>query len=338
MRLFSFLLSVCFWPYSQRLWISGTTKSLLLLAGWIGYLHVAHASEDVDFGQQYERGKLMIQQQFFSDAVKSLERAVRLTEQGKNHFGAHFLLAGALWKMGDVARAKEVLQRAKQIMARMQRTWAVSQVQQRRRMVRALEQKIQELFGVLRIIPEVEPDSVGRLKIRIEPVDEPSQADIKRILRYLDDQLRNKGLVLGGKPIYLPKANYRISIEQPQCLRYALTVGQTVMKEIVISDQEISLAVKEKVSCQCTQGRVLQRNGNRLACVCPTNSIWNAQRNRCETVKVTDSRPWISRNWPWITVAGIAVVAAGVIIPIVVIESQNRDRDIVLQGSLFTKP
>lgn len=297
------------------------------------------ASEEVDFGQQYERGKLLIQQQYFSDAVKALEQAVMLTERGKNHFGAHYLLAGALWKLGDIARAKEILKRAKNIMAKMQRSWAVSQVQQRRRLVAALEQKLQELFGSLRIIPEVDPESVGRLKIRLEPVDEPTQPDTKRILRYLDDQLRNKGLVLTGKAIYLPKANYRISIEQPQCLRYALTVGQTVMREVLIGEQDISLAVKEKVSCQCTQGRVLQRKGKQLSCVCPGNSMWNAQRNRCDVPKVVaDSRPWIARNWPWITVAGIAVVAAGVIIPVVVIESQNRDREVVLQGSLFTKP
>lgn len=299
---------------------------------------VATSAWAVDFGQNYARGKLFVKQKFYGDAAKALEQAVMMTARGKTHFGAHYYLAKALWLMGDVARAKEIIKRAERIMRRNERVWAVSKIQRRRRLIRTMKQKINRTFGALSLIPEVDPSAVGRLRVLLYPTETFTNAFKKRVMKYIDLQLRKKGLVLTGKPIYVPKGSYQIRIAEPQCLQYGLTIGSTVMKEVLIGERPTSLAVKAVSSCRCSQGKVLSRQGKRLSCVCPKGSVWNANLRKCVRPKVVDNRPWIAKNWPWITVAGVAVVAAGVVIPVVLIESQNRDREIVLQGSLFTKP
>ncbi len=317
-------------------WVSRT-----VLSSFLGFLFCTVAVSSVwavDFSQNYERGKLFVKQKYYGDAVKALEQAVMMTARGKSHFGAHYYLAQALWMMGDVARAKDIIKRAEGIMQRNQRIWAVSKIQRRRRLIRTMKQKISANFGPLRLIPEVDPESVGRLRVEIAPTESFASGFKKRVMKYINLQLTKKGVVLTGKAIYLPKGSYQIAIAQPQCLEYALTIGQTVLKEVTISERPTSLAVKMMSSCRCSQGKVLAQRGRKKMCVCPSGSIWNAALSRCVRPKVVDNRPWISKNWPWITALGIGVVAAGVVIPVVLIESQNRDREIVLQGSLFNKP
>ncbi|TNE44164.1 MAG: tetratricopeptide repeat protein [Deltaproteobacteria bacterium] len=317
-------------------WVSRTVLSsvFVVLLGCV----VVSSAWAVDFAQNYERGKLFVKQKYYGDAVKALEQAVMMTARGKSHFGAHYYLAKALWMMGDVARAKDIIKRAEGIMQRNQRIWAVSKIQRRRRLIRTMRQKINDMFGPLRLIPEVDPESVGRLRVEIAPTESFTSAFKKRVMKYINAQFNKKGVVLTGKAFYLPKGSYQIAVAQPQCLEYALTIGRTVLKEVTISERPTSLAVKKMPSCSCGQGKVLARRGRKKMCVCPNGSVWNPTLNRCVRPKVVDNRPWISKNWPWITALGIGVVAAGVVIPVVLIESQNRDREIVLQGSLFTKP
>lgn len=319
----------------SRRWLSW----VVCVGVWMG---AALAYGAVDFAQQYERGKLLLKQKYFADAVKALEQAVMMTGRGKRHFGAHYYLAQSLWQMGDVARAKEIIGKARQLIKSNKRVWAVSKIQNRQRLLRRLERTIDQLFGAWKIIPEVDPETVGRLRIRVEPTTPLENRMKRRVLRYMDKQLRVKGLVLTGKEVYLPKGQYKISIVQPQCLEYGFVLGSTLMREILIGEQPASVAVKAQPSCRCTGGRVPKTEGRKKMCVCPGGTVWDETNKRCVQPKAVagggGKTPWIARNWPWITALGVGVVAAGVIIPVVLIESQNADREVLLQGSLFAKP
>lgn len=266
----------------------------LLLLGivWVGAASQAAAQ---DFVQSYERGKLMLQQKLYFDAVKELHKAVYNTEQGKSHFGAHYFLAKAYYWLPDIQKAMKALDEAKPL--------AKNERQQEAH--KKLVAQIQGLYGSFKLIPEVDPEELGKVQLKITPKTPFSHAHKRRYYEIFDKRLQQQG---GFSPnvgaIYLPKGEYEIEILRDQCLKYGVVRSGEIAREMAIAEQPVELAVQEKASCQCLGGQKLQKEKNKLFCACPAGSAWNKNLQRCEVTKP----PLV---WPWI-VAGSGVAAVGI--------------------------
>lgn len=319
-------MSIKFWYL-----IIGAIGCVLSIALFPNALH----AQEIDFNQQYEYGKVLLQRKLFAEAQKELFEAITKTARGRQHFGAHYYLAFALLRMGEIIRAVSIIERAKNLAQQQVRNKII--MQRRLKLLSKLEREISESFGVLRIIPEIATQDLERLRLNLTPQQSFTQDAQQRVFRQIAHQLAKQGIALKGQPIYLPKGQYQISIAEPQCLRYGLTIGGTVMRAIDITSRAASLALQAKPSCNCEGGRVLSGSGKNVHCACPRGREWDPTHSRCIVVKVVDQRPWIAKNWPWLTAIGVTAIAAGVIIPVALNEAQNREREIVLQGKLFTK-
>lgn len=237
-------------------------------------------SQSVDFIQLYERGKLLLRQRLYTDALKEFKKST-YTDKGKTHFGAHFYMAICYLRLSAVAQASKALDKAIKLAKSKRHNAAAAR----------LKKQIDSLYGAFRIMPEVDPDEVGRLRIKLEPKVAFSNKQKRIFHRRLAKRLLKKGLVPNNNMIYLPKGEYTIQIAMPQCLKYALISGNTKAKELNIDDSPSKLSLRGTPSCECIGGQRLYRIGKKLTCSCPSGLGWNKAKQRCE--KTIDPVPII---------------------------------------------
>jgi hypothetical protein len=170
-----------------------------------------------------------------------------------------------------------------------------------REALRKLWQQIRTLYGEFQIDPEVDPHDVGPLKLSLTPKLEFSHPHKRRYSRIISDQLKKQGIVVSGGVIYLPKGDYTIAIQEPQCLQYALIQESATVREISVGDTRVRLSLKAVRSCECQGGQKIYTRGRQLYCACPPGTGWNKKINRCEVG--INPVPWIA--------AGIGVVVVG---------------------------
>ena len=259
-------------------------------------------AQAVDFSQKYGRGKLFLRKGLYIDAIRELYQAVAKTSRGQNHFGAHYYLAIAYYRIGDITRAMRALTKGKKL------TKKKSHVQRADQLIA----QIKVLFGKLRIIPEVDPEEVGPLKIKIRTKTPFSHAQKRRTYRILSSRWQKKGILADGKPFYLPKGEYYVEIALPQCLVYGLTLGPAIMRSVSISGTDYSVALKKKASCECPGGQKPKKlNNGKLTCECPSGTVWSQKRQRCEIPK-TAGGGGVSPVLIGAIVGGVVVVGGGV--------------------------
>ncbi len=102
----------------------------------------------------------------------------------------------------------------------------------------------------------------------------------------------------------------------PQCLQFALTDGEQVVRTISIGEELLNLYLDKKPSCHCIGGQKLYRKGEQLFCACPPGLGWNEKKQRCETG--VNPVPWI--------LAGIGTVVVGTTAVIIGIAVSNAGK------------
>lgn len=267
---------------------------LVLLLGW---LPVAHGAT---FGQLYSRGKVLLKQRLYTDAARELQRASQ-TPRGGKHFGTHYFWGLALYRLGRVGAAMEALDKAK----------GFAQNNTQRGALKRLRTQVKSLFGAFQIVPQVDPDQVGRLKLTLRASAAFSHPQKRRIFGIYKKRWAQRGLRLQGQTFYLPKGSYTISIQKTQCLRYGLVSKQSLVKSFSISSAPVVLSLQEKQSCQCGGGQVVVRTKRRVSCECTKGTVWSQKNKRCEIPKAQAS--WLAQNWVWVTLLGAGVVAGGAV-------------------------
>ncbi len=288
------------------------------VAVWIG-CQPAFAQDEVDFDENYRSGREMVSQNLYMDAVRLLYPAVFKTSRGKKHFGANYFLGMAYYQVGSVTQAMKVLGTARML----------ARKRNQRELLYMLLKKINKGFGELQVISEAGADSPKILKIALTPQKSFTDSIQRRAFSIIADLWSKKGINFENtKTLWLPKGEYFLQIPQPMCLSYAFTIGGAVVSDLNIGDSAVSIGLKDTPSCKCLGGQVLKKEGKKLYCTCPDGKVWTAARKRCLTQQTTDNRGWLARNWPWMTVVGVVVVAAAVAIPVGLVVAQNQDRDI----------
>ena len=210
---------------------------------------------------------------------------------------------------GNISGALEMLEKAKERMKRPKHKEAYKR----------FATKILALYGKLNFSPEVDPDEVGRIKLKLAPKTAFSNKDKANFFKSVMAKIKRQGgLKLDSKPIYLPKGEYTISIERNQCLTVGFFSGEKVATEVTIGDSEVSLSVKAKRSCNCPGNQKIKKEGKKIYCACAEGTGWNKEKEICEVVKQTPT-------WPWI-VAAVGAVAIGGGIAIAVVLNQGDGR------------
>ncbi len=267
------------------------------------------SAEAADYRQIYAQGRLYFRQRLYHDAKKAFLRAIKQTARGKRSFSAHYYLARCYYKTGSISLAIRMLEKAKERIKRGAHKSAYKR----------FAGKILALYGKLTIAPEVDPDEVGRIKLKLAPKTAFSNKDKANFFKSVMAKIKRQGgLKLDNKPIYLPKGEYEISIERDQCLLLGFFQGEAVAKEFTIGDSAASLSVKAKRSCSCPSNQTVLKEGKRLYCACAKGTGWNKSKNQCEIVKQVNA-------WPWI-ITGIGVVVVGGTIATVAAVTQNDGR------------
>ncbi len=262
--------------------------------------------QEFEFTQNYERGRLLLQKRFYKEAVKAFTKAVK-TEKGKKHFGAHYYLATAYFWLPDIKKAMEILESAKPLI----------KGEKHRRAYNKLMAKIKSLYGQIVLVPEVDPDEVGRLQLVLRPKVPFSNRHKRRYYKIMMAKIKKQGgLRITDEPLYLPRGDYEIGIARDQCLSIGLFIEDKIAREISVGDAPISLSVKKKQSCKCPSNQKLFRDGKKLYCACPKGTGWNKEKNRCEVAKKSPL-PWI--------LAGAGVVVVGGVAGIIIYEI-TRDK------------
>lgn len=283
----------------------------------------------VDFAQKYARGKFLLQQKRFLDAKRELYVVVTQTARGKNHFGAHYYLALSYYRLGMIGPCLALLKRAEGLARR--------PVQKRTRT--RLLQQINTLFGRIKIVPEVDPAEVGPLKMRLKATTVFSHPQKRRTFRILNKRWKENGINLtntANQTLYLPKGEYgSFSIVLPLCLQYALLRNGRKIRSLTVGNATITLALKGQQSCNCPGGQKMVMVGIRRVCRCPDGSVWSRKSNRCEIPKSAPTKSWIGSNWPWITALGVGAVAAGVIVPLTLLQADPNVKVKVTNPKVF---
>jgi tetratricopeptide (TPR) repeat protein len=261
-----------------------------------------------DFVRFYERGKVRLRQKLYFDAIKDLHTALQ-TPQGQKHFGAHYQMALASYWLPDIQQATMYLKKA----------LVLARNDAQREAVQMLRNKIKDHYGVVKLIPDVDPEEVGKLKLLLKPKIPFSDAQKNRYYKsFLARLNRQGGMLLNNKPFYLPKGDYEIAIKMNQCLRYGLSFGKEKVREISVGDDDVNLRLQERASCECKGGQQLYKEKNRSYCACKPGSAWNVKNERCEVAKQTAS------PWPWLIAGGGALVVGGAIVAIVLVVTNNQ--------------
>lgn len=294
----------------------------IVLMTWVAVglgCQTAFAQDEVDFDENYRSGREMVSQNLYMDAVRLLYPAVFKTSRGKKHFGANYFLGMAYYHVGSVTQAMKVLTTAR----------ALARKRNQRELLYPLLKKISKDFGELQVISEAGADSPKILKIALTPQKAFTDSIQRRAFSIIADLWSKKGIQFENtKTLWLPKGEYFLQIPQPMCLSYAFTIGGTVVSDLSIGDSAVSIGLKDVPSCKCLGGQVLKIEAKKRYCTCPDGKIWASERKRCILQQSTDNRSWLARNWPWLTVVGVVVVAAAVAIPVGLVVAQNQDRDI----------
>lgn len=287
----------------------GSSLLMLLL-----FLNTAFAAEE--FQQQYMRGRLLYKKGLYMAALKEFKRASN-TIKGRTHFETHYYLALSYFWLPDIQKAIRNLKIA----------LSLSKTKRQKRAVAKLKLRITKLYGRCEIVPEVDPDDVGALKILLKPKIVFSNRHKKRYFKILSRRLKKKGLSLSSANIYLPRGDYIIKITNPQCLQYGLTKGQAQVKEITIGEQGTQITLRAKASCVCEGGQKIFKKDKGLYCACPSGTAWNTKKNRCEVVTPT-------KIWPWVLLGSgvVAVSATAVIVGLVLANRDGTDFRLIQAG------
>jgi hypothetical protein len=275
-------------------------------------------AQDVDFEENYRAGKEMISQKLYYDAVRLLYPAVFKTKRGSSHFGANFYLGMAYYNIGSVTQAIRVLKQARML----------ADKRSRREMLYMLLKDINARFGELQIVMESDTNRPKVLQLSLTPQKPFKDSIQKKAYEIIANLWKKKGISLETTALWLPKGEYHLEIPQPMCLSYAFTIGGAVITELTISENSTTLGLKDQASCKCTGGQIVKKEGQKSFCTCPDGMVWMDQRKRCITQAAADNRGWFAKNWPWVTAIGVAVVAAGVAIPVTMVVMRNQDREI----------
>jgi hypothetical protein len=293
---------------------------MLLVCVCLLALSWSSKSEAADYVQLYNLGKFQLQNKRYFDAIKTFYRVTTQTARGKRSFGAHYYLAQAYYWFPDIQKAMATLAKAKTLIKR----------KAHKRAYNKLMSQIKALYSSLKIEPEVDPDEVGKLRIKIKAKSVFSHKHKRRYFRLLQKKLKKQGGILITKPLYLPKGDYDISIARPQCLKLALTQDDKVTRDVSISGASVSVTLKGKASCQCIGGQKLTKDGSKLFCACPAGTGWNKKKKRCEVVKQTPVAAIIGGS------VGAAVVVGGVIAAVVILNSGEFNQRPVQTGGAKT--
>lgn len=269
-----------------------------------------------DYRQLYEQGKLYYKQRLYHDAKKAFMQVIK-HPKGAKSFRAHYYLARCLYKTGQIGAAITALQKSKELMTRASH----------REAYKRFASKLLALYGKLTFVPEVDPDEVGRIKLKLVPKTAFSNKDKKNYFNGVMARIKRQGgLKLDNKPIFLPKGEYEISIERDQCLKLGFFANEKVARDLSIGDSPVALNVKAKRSCNCPSNQKVFTEGKRLYCACAKGTGWNKEKQICEVVKQNNP-------WPWI-ITGIGVVVVGGTVAAVVAVTQNDGR----RSFQFTAP
>ncbi|TNE51761.1 MAG: tetratricopeptide repeat protein [Deltaproteobacteria bacterium] len=286
--------------------------AFVLTLGW----NFSAPAQAQDSRQLYEQGKLYYKQRLYHDAKKAFMKLIKTT-QGQQSFNAHYYLARCYYKTGQIGSAITTLQIAKGLMKR----------NSHREAYKRFASKLLALYGKLTFVPEVDPDEVGRVKLKLVPKTAFSNKDKAAYFNGVMARIKRQGgLKLDNKPIFLPKGEYEISIERDQCLKLGFFEGEKVAGDLSIGDSPVSLSVKAKRSCNCPSNQKVFTEGKRQYCACAKGTGWNKEKQICEVVKQNNP-------WPWI-ITGIGVVVVGGTVAAVVAVTQNDGR----RSFQFTAP
>ena len=276
-------------------------KKLVFVLGALVFMYSTNALA-VDFVQKYARGKLLLKRKFYFDAIKELSIAVNKTARGKRHFGAHYYLAKAYYWLPDILKAAKMLEKAKALVKNNTQKNAYKQ----------MLRQIGSLYGKLKIEPEVDPEEVGKLKIELKPKSEFSNSHKKRYYRLFDKRLKRQGgLLLNGRPMYLPKGEYTLRVVLPQCLKLKFSIGGKATTDLEIGAGGATAALQEGRSCQCPGGQKEYKDNNKQPyCACAPGSAWDKKERRCKIAKGFDPTPLIIAGGAGVVVIAGATVAA----------------------------
>ena len=281
------------------------------LAGVVAALVVLlagdHVAAAVDFESHYAKGRVLLRRKLYFDAVRELRLAVYKTKRGKRHFGAHYFLALAYFKLPHIEAALQVINDAQKL-ARSKR---------KKKFLERVLSQIKQLYGRMAIVPEVDPEELGgKLMVSLKPKIPFNRRHKARYFAIMTKLMQRRGgLALGeGKWVWLPKGDYLISVARPRCLVYSLQdpSGKKPVGEISIGDTDLKLALRAASSCQCGGGQQVKKEGKKVYCACPLGTAWSKESKRC-IVPVVTKGTWMGRNWPWVTVAAVALVGGGVV-------------------------
>lgn len=273
------------------------TCLLILCVGLIGQNVLA---QELDFRQRYERGKLLLQRKMYADAIAELKKA-SYTVEGRTFFGVYYYLAFAYYWLPDIQQANLALETAKRYVSKDSHREAIKQ----------LYDRIERTYARVTIVPEVDPDEVGRLRLTLKPKIAFTDSHKRRYFRILTKRLQKTGVVPNNRPFFIPKGDYEWNIAQPQCLRYALFSGGSLVSEISIESGLTQLALKAGRSCSCAGGQKMVGTGNKVSCACPAGTGWNETKQRCEVG--VNPVPWIALGIG-VVVAGATAVVIGLVV------------------------
>ena len=302
-------------PYNSGFF--GNFVFLILLGGFFISGDVSAQGGDFEFRQHYEAGRMMLRRKFYRRAVKEFSAAVK-TAKGKRHFGAHYYLAVAYFWLPDIEKALKILEEAKGLVKKPAQHKAYTK----------LLNKINSLYGQLVIVPQVDPDAVGRLLLRLKPKVPFSNRHKRRYYKVFMARLKKMGgLRVTGEPIYLPRGEYEIGLKMNQCLVYGLFDDERVASSISIGSSPVTLNLKAQKSCNCPSNQKIYRDGKKVYCACPKGMGWNKEKRRCEIAKQMTALPWV--------LAGAGVAVVGGVAAIIIYEVvRDKRRKVFLFGTL----
>lgn len=242
-------------------------------------------AEAGSFTQFYLRGKLLYKQRLYVDAIKELNKAIKTT-RGSQSFGAHYYLARAYFWRPNIQKAMETIAKAKEL----------SKNKTQRAAYTKTVQQIRALYGKVTIVPEVDPDEVGRLLFSLKPKAAFSHKHKKRYYRILMKRIKKQGGIRPSTTLYLPKGEYEMGLRRDQCLQYGLFSEEKVARSLEVGDSDISINLKAQKSCQCPSNQIViknPKNPKKLTCSCAPGSVWDKKKNQCKKAKAPNMLPWI---------------------------------------------
>ncbi len=289
-----------------------------------------------DFQQKYIQGKLLLKQKLYADAIRGLE-PLRQTSQGQHHFGLHYYLGIAHYYRGDIRQALDYLHTA----------WSLATKPRHRKSIKRARGRIAALFGRFQVTRHLASGSIHRLRLQLRTTEIFRHPHRVRVYQMVQKRWSTQGMLLDGKPIYLPKGTYSLHISKPQCFSMGLTKNGVIQTQMELRSQ-LSLALQAKASCPCTRGRVLRIVQQKHVCACPSGRMWSRSKQACLALEtrsritppVLKPKPVKGPSpWVWVSLASVAVLTGGALaIHFLVLEPQNRKEPATISGRLWKGP